>query len=270
MTTMPRSASTVFVSALAAVLVCAPTAPLAAEVFELVDPHFVGSECARWTATAGQVGQSDLTAKITDVCGRYRSGQLTGDQWLEAFDPIARATDAAIPCPNCFRILLPRRAPIPRGFAAYTMFLVPSAEWQVMPADLRQLRQKFDSFGDAVGDTKAAIWFVEDPRSSKLDVARSKSYCDRLKLDYNDGPYVVTSRARPDDIAAGDEVVVIRLSGVASERIIRILNILEQDLRTNVQLQKRKLLFEEIKQRVLTAAERNPEIVKGLIKLITP
>ena len=71
----------------------------------------------------------------------------------------------------------------------------------------------------------------------------------------------------------GDEFVLIKLNEISSNRVIKILNILEQDLRLANDIRKRRLIFEEIKQRLLSVADRKSDLVKefssGLISSLT-
>ncbi len=102
---------------------------------------------------------------------------------------------------------------------------------------------------------KGAIWFSE--RTGKtVDLNRSKYYCDKFKLNYNESPYIVITQKRPDESKERDEIVVVKLSNITTYRVVKILNLLEQDLRNNKKLHQRNLLFEEVKQSLLTTAEK--------------
>ena len=125
--------------------------------------------------------------------------------------------------------------PIPSGFKTYSLFLIPSSEWLGRSEELLELHGAFQSFGDAIGDDHLAVWFRGADRElmSTDSLNRCKSYCDRFGLDYSGGPYVVVSDVNPDgEDAGGMEPVVIKLDRVKTSGIIRILNILEKDLRT--------------------------------------
>lgn len=78
----------------------------------------------------------------------------------------------------------------------------------------------------------------------------------------------MTTSSRPDLVSAADEKVVIKLSGVPARGCIRILNILEQDLRQERSIRKRSLLYEEIKQRLLASAAENKELANAILKTV--
>ena len=160
-----------------------------------------------------------------------------------------------------------KKGKVPTGYKAYSLFLIPSSDWQAKNEELRALRSAFTDFGDAIGDQRLAVWFSNED-DTKLDVNRSKSYCDRLGLSYNDGPFVVTTMSHPDAVKKEDQAVVIKLAGISITRAISILNILEQDLRTERQIRSRSLLFEEVKQRLMTAKDRHGPELKDLATIL--
>jgi len=221
-----------------------------------------------------------VASKMSSLCDKEAKGEISGDLWFEQFEKMSDSLERLTY--SCGQrghsegttkgivILTSAQRTIPTNFKAYTVFLFPSVEWSkpALEKDLRAIRSAFASFGASIGDTRAAIWFTEDRRSHLPDIRRSKEYCDRLKLSYNDGPYIVTSLKRSDGILSNsiDELVLIKLDGITSDRIVKVLNILEQDLRTDAKIRKRSLIYEEIKQRLLSIADRNPEIVKELAK----
>ncbi|MFA5923832.1 MAG: hypothetical protein WC856_21485 [Methylococcaceae bacterium] len=213
-----------------------------------------------------------VAMEISFLCEKEAKGEISHDSWLELFQELSGTLESLTdPCGRtvmCEKIFLPPPKPLPNNFDAYTIFLFPSAEWSQSErnSDLQTIRRTFASFGDSIGHIKAAIWFTKDRHSNLPDIERSKYYCDLLKLNYNDGPYIVTSRKRPDGILSKDDFIIIKLNGIVPNRINYVLNILEQDLRTDAKLRKRSLIYEEIKQRLLSIADRNPEIVKELTK----
>ncbi len=213
-----------------------------------------------------------VASKMSSLCDKEAKGEISSDLWFEQFEKMSDSLESLTdPCGRtvmCDKMFLPPPKPIPNNFNAYTMFLFPSVEWSKpeLAKDLRTISSTFASFGDSIGDKRAAIWFMKDRYSHLPDIERSKYYCDHLKLSYNDGPYIVTSLKRPDGILSNDELVVIKLGGITPGRIVKVLNILEQDLRTDAKIRKRSLIFEEIKQRLLSVADRNPDIVKELAK----
>jgi hypothetical protein len=110
-----------------------------------------------------------------------------------------------------------------------------------------------------------ALRFGSVKKNDNVDVRRSKLYCDRFGLDYNSGPYVVTLQKSPAVWRPGDLAVIISLTGISTDRRVHVLNILEQDLRTARQLAQRPLLFVEIRERLLSAAERHEDLLKDLL-----
>jgi hypothetical protein len=214
-----------------------------------------------------------VTAMMRSYCDLAKKGQISGDSWLKRFEEMSNSLNTLTDkwALNGVHLVpfvsVKPRMPVPDNFKAYTMILFPSGEWSGLQLrnDLRTLEGTFFDFGKSIGDIKAAIWFRQQ-HSDLPDTERAKYYCDMLKLNYNDGPYVVTTRKRPDTIRRDDEVVLIKLGGITVGRVIRVLNILEQDLRTGAEYQKRALIYEEIKQRLLSIADRHPEIVNELVK----
>ena len=213
-----------------------------------------------------------VASEIALLCDKVGKKEISSDSWLEQFekksDAFEQLTDACGRIVLCAKIFVPPAKPIPANFKAYSLFLFPSSEWDKTDRqnDLRKIRTAFSGFGDSIGNTQAAIWLSKDSLSIAPDVQRSKYYCDLFKLNYNAGPFVMTSLKRPDMLATKTDLVVIKLGGISADRVVRILNILEQDLRTHADFRKRALIYEEIKQRLLSVADRNPEIVKEIAK----
>jgi hypothetical protein len=144
---------------------------------------------------------------------------------------------------------------------------MPSIAYRADP-NSRGLVQTFLSFGYAIGEKGAATLLI-DP-SEEVDLEWSKFYCDRLGLNYNDGPYVVTSPKRPDLLRKGDEFVVLRFSNIAPDRAVMLLNELERELRTQLAASKRTLEYEEVKQRMLTFTDRNSDLLKDVFVKLVP
>jgi hypothetical protein len=256
--------------------------------YVLPDVGYVQRECTLLHQQSAKY-YPGVSHKVERACRQFDAGKLNGDAWLAQIDPLARAIDREIPCLACLRQPLEPRAPIPESFASYSTFLVPDTfvgnklDWDQILA----LRRAFEAFGDSIGDRRAAIWFdperhgfirtaKSETRNSEplisvnplVDTMRSKEYCDKFGLNYNDGPYVVTTRKRPDRISVKDERVVIKLGGISPDGLVRVLNVLERDLRSQREIHKRALLYEEVKQRILTLAGRYPELAKGLITTV--
>src|SRR4029077_1287056 len=151
---------------------------------------------------------------------------------------------------------------------SYSLFLIPDARWR--DAEYQQpmaaIWKTFDAFGRSIGDRRVAIWFLD--LDGKLDIDRSKFYCDRFGLGYNDGPYVVTTKKRPDLLQPKDEIVVIKLGGISAARIPSVLQVLEQDLRTNRDIRRGTLVYEEVKQRMLTLSEKYPDALQDVLSFV--
>jgi|GEM_PF-3348902 hypothetical protein len=253
--------------------------------WEIPDSIFIQNECKLLDELAQKHAEEKLL-QVHKACQDVQEKNISPDQWLMMIDPIAREIDFRIPCPHCLRVLLATRQPIPDNFLSYSVFLVPNelyAKENILLID--DLHKAFNSFGEAIGDKRIAIWFsndrqakiTEEPsfnsnsvlmRIQGVDVKRSKDYCDRFGLNYSDGPYVITTKYRPDHVTSADEKVVIKLKRISPEGIIKILNILEQDLRLDKNISKRQLLYEEVKQRIITTAKAHSDIFEKVITTV--
>jgi hypothetical protein len=213
----------------------------------------------------GEAGR--LLRQARASCEDYRKGKLTKEQWgnrILSLDEEAAFVEA----PAGFVGIIPfTTAAVFQGYDTYSLFLFPSAEWKQKKDDIKQLYEEFSAFGDAIGDRRLALWFSE--KNDDVDIRRSKLYCDRFGLDYNNGPFVVTLQKSPAVWRTGDLAVIVSLGGISPERRLRVLNVLEQDLRTARELSQRPLLFVEIRERLLSAAERHKDDLQGIaVKLL--
>jgi hypothetical protein len=154
--------------------------------------------------------------------------------------------------------------PIPTGYKTYSLFLLPSADWEGKTDELRTLRAAFNAFGHAIGDQHAAVWFTNED-DTKLDIIGSKAYCDKLNLNYNNGPYIVATNKYPPSLRANDAVVVIKLGGIDMSRATTVLNILEQDLRQGRPPSVHTLIYTELTQRLLTITDRHGSDLKDIV-----
>ena len=140
---------------------------------------------------------------------------------------------------------LDRAGKIPSGFATYTLFLNTSAAYPDAdaPKKLAVLKRQFEEFGHSIGDKNLAVW-ANEPDSDKLSVSRGKYYADVFarwsgqSVSYNDGPYVIVCDRHPDELqtaaaepGASPSVIIISFRNVASDRIIEVLNYLEERIR---------------------------------------
>ena len=158
---------------------------------------------------------------------------------------------------------------VPLGFLTYSYLLFTSSEWnsESRANELQKVVAAFGAFGEAIGPRHAAVSFVLQPGRKRVDVEMAKQYADALGISYNDGPFVVVSRQKPDEPPT--DVVIIKLAGVAADRVVYVLNVLEQDVRREVAIQKRALLYQELKQRILSTAERYPELARALADTVS-
>jgi hypothetical protein len=174
--------------------------------------------------------------------------------------------DAGPPAMRAF--IPPVGAERPAGLETYSLFLIPDARWQESEFEDERTRlwETFHSFGRSIGDTHAAIWFLD--QEDNVDVLRSQDYCRRFNLSYNDGPYLVTVAKRPDLLEPSDEVIVIRMGGIDPDRILNVLNRLSRDLASTGSVATGPLVYEELKQRVLSRAEGYGEGVRAFLSSV--
>jgi hypothetical protein len=206
----------------------------------------------------------DRARSACDVYLASSRDQSSRDGWLRAMLAIQDNVGE-----TAMRALVPQfSGRLPAGFETYSLFLVPDVRWRTGEFAKYQsnLWQAAHNFGQSIGDTHVAIWFLDD--EDNVDVLRSQEYCRRFGLSYNDGPYVVTVRKRPDLLTANDEVVVIRMGGVAPSGIVAILNRLSQDLKTTGRPATGRLLYEEIKERVLALVQKYPEGARAFLSAV--
>jgi hypothetical protein len=249
----------------------------------LPDSFVIGRGCealrrlANAKVSSQQYDHSEIARLATEIealCAPVKEEETTPDEWMRRASSIEHRLRRVALCAGCRAPMLKAaslrpRQPIPADFVSYTLFLTPNDAIEASSREnVMALRYAFIRFGEAIGDRRAAIWFdPEDPllsvayvavgigraevKAPYSDVLRSKAYCDRFGLDYNNGPYVITTLRRPDQVGEDDEKVVIRMNGVSPDGMVRILNLLEQDLRKDREIRQRQLIFEEIKQRIL-------------------
>lgn len=206
----------------------------------------------------------DRARGACDVYLTSSRDQASRDTWLRAM--LALQDDVG---PKAMQDLVPQfSGNLPADLESYSLFLVPDDRWRQGQFAKYQgdLWKAAFTYGQSIGDKHVAIWFLDD--ENDVDVRRSQEYCRRFGLNYNDGPYVVTVRKRPDLLTVNDEVVVIRMGGIAPERILAILNRLSRDLRTTGRPATGSLVYEEIKQRVLTLVQTYPEGARAFVSAV--
>jgi hypothetical protein len=205
--------------------------------------------------------------RARQACVAYRASAhdaTARDAWVRAMLEIQDDVG-----PAAMRDFIPQfGAELPEGLDTYSLFLIPDARWQDSEfADERtRLWETFHSFGRSIGDRHAAIWFLD--QEDNVDVLRSQEYCRRFNLSWNDGPYLVTVAKRPDLLERSDEVIVVRMGGIAPDRILTVLNRLSSDLTSTGTIATGPLVYEELKQRVLSRVDGYGEGVRAFLSSV--
>jgi hypothetical protein len=205
--------------------------------------------------------------RARQACAAYRASShdtSARDAWVRAMLEIQDDVG-----PAAMRSFIPQFGDeLPAGLETYSLFLIPDARWQESDFERERSRlwETFHSFGRSIGDRHAAIWFLD--QEDNVDVLRSQEYCRRFNLSYNDGPYLVTVAKRPDLLEPSDEVIVIRMGGIAPDRILTVLNRLSSDLTSTGDVATGSLVYEELKQRFLSSVERYPEGARAFLSSV--
>jgi hypothetical protein len=225
---------------------------------ELADKFFIDKECEYLQKQAEHKQIAERTWHFArQACDDINNHRITDGSWVSAMNKAENLLSAPEK-PREFEL-------IPNDYGVYSLFIIPNKSWS-RKDELSQLKEVFQNFGDAIGNSRLAIW-LEDEKTG-VDINRSKWYCDLLRLSYNDGPYVVTTRHRPDQIKQGEEIVLINLSGISVGRAEKVLNVLEEDMRKNSLSKRRALIFEEVKQRLLTMLEEQGGALKVAVSIL--
>jgi hypothetical protein len=105
--------------------------------------------------------------------------------------------------------LVTTKQAIPKNFKTYSLFLVCNPQWldPAKNAGLLQLYRQFQSFGRAIGDDHAAVWFWKSDSyehsdaglAQIVDVERSVRFCQAWKLIPSEGPHLVITSTYPDE-----------------------------------------------------------------------
>lgn len=236
--------------------------------YVLPDPAYIERECDKvdttlqWaladvhrTEKIDAVRARKLAAVADEVCAQRRRGAMSADVWQARFDAAYTAFAGTVfPCASgehCLQQSITSRQPFPANLASYSVFLFTDTTWlkKTKAAEIEAIHDAFKRMGDSLGQTKGTIWLAKTSGSLQPDVDRGKAMADVFQLDYNDGPYVVTSSVRPDLADASSSVIVIRLKDIAPERIVNVLNVLEQDLRRGSEVRYKAILVQEVWQR---------------------
>jgi hypothetical protein len=208
-----------------------------------------------------------ILEKAKLACSAYSEQRVTRDQWLTTM--FALQDDMGPALARKFMPQFDSSKPLPASLESYTLFLFPDPRWRSEQAYRRNLESiwgAFFDFGQSIGDTHIALWFLDS--EDNVDVQRSQLYCTQFGLTYNDGPYIVTTKKRPDLLEANDEIVYIKLGGISPDRIQPILNILAQAMKERRKIPTRRLEFEEVKQWLLTVSTQYPDALKGILSAV--
>lgn len=225
------------------------------------------------TNIALRLPRNDVLALLSIVEGLFRyvaTGALTHDTWWTLYRINARQFYASVdwhPNMHFAAVQFNPKQKIAAGFESYTLYLDPNADFSTNSIKVKHyLFSSFMSLGKSIGDNHASVWFQAENNPTNIDELRSKTYCDKLGLSYNNGPYIVFTRKRPDLLSSGDEVVVIRLTNIDPNRIVYIINILNEDIRRGNKTRINMLLYEELKQRILSFCVRHSDLISSAIE----
>ena len=131
--------------------------------------------------------------------------------------------------------LVTTKQAIPKSFKTYSLFLVCNPQW-LDPAKntgLLQLYRQFQSFGRAIGDDHAAVWFWKSNSyehndaalAQIVDVERSVRFCQAWKLIPSEGPHLVITSTYPDEahLSTGlpKDSAVYKLGDMCTTRYLR-------------------------------------------------
>jgi hypothetical protein len=249
-------------------LVHADASPDAFDV--LPDPFYIAQECARLgSASSAYPALQQEHAAVETICARYTAND-DGVAWLDAIGPHAARIDKFDPNSGRFSgTALDTDQPVPHKYKVYALFLTTSENYVTDLASFNALFAAFKSFGDAIGSDRLAVWFRQRPPDIGPDVKRSMDYADRfkiqnLRLTYNDGPYLVLTSTYPDNPQNLKDVTILRLNGLAPVNTVNLLNVAAQDLRTQATIDKRALVYEDVKQKLLSTLQSHPELLKSI------
>ncbi len=136
---------------------------------------------------------------------------------------------------------------ITKGYKTYSLFLICNpqwfpSKWAKKDTQLIDLYEQFDSFGSAIGDENAAVWFWKKDSDSHLsaslarnvDVQRSVRFCRAWNLKPSAGPHLVVTSTYPDEskLSSGlpKDSAVFEFGKMSSKEISDLLAKLADDL----------------------------------------
>jgi len=125
------------------------------------------------------------------------------------------------------------------SYKSWSLFLVSNQRWLEPESNdkLKDLYEKFQRFGDAIGPEHLAVWFwldsPDDTLFNDIDVQRSSAFCSLLQIPPSKSPYVVITTdypgkaqldSFPNTFSKPENYRVIQLSGLNASKITEILN----------------------------------------------
>jgi len=148
------------------------------------------------------------------------------------------------PEPQAAVQLVTTKQSIPKNFKTYSLFLICNPQWldPAKNAGLLQLYRQFQSFGRAIGDDHAAVWFWKSNSyehsdaalAQIVDVERSVRFCQAWKLTPSEGPHLVITGTYPDEshLSTGlpKDSAVYKLGNMAPPNISALLAKLTDEL----------------------------------------
>lgn len=261
------------------------SSPLLAEMI-LPDEYYIEKECLKSNSFIKRLSNpnyrlplspsrdrlTELSNDVEEICLAVKAKKLSASDWFRRMELISSELQNALRCTDCLGSLtvVNSKELIPEGFSTYILALIPSPELVDDNLEWQEFRNIFYKMGNSIGEAKAAIWMgtdysETDPLKSGVDIQRSKYYCDLYSLDYNNGPYLLVTSKRPDLVTTDDEVVFLKFNNISKDRIIRVMNVLEQNLRTELIIRKRSLILEEIKQRMLSVKDDFRDDLRNIV-----
>jgi hypothetical protein len=201
------------------------------------DAYYVTAECSRLLATApADFERARAQSAVRAACTAYAASH-DGDAWFAAIKDARTQLDSfqSDHTQHGYKIVRPQQL-VPENGRVYVIFLAPaSTAWA--SADLSELRETFEDFGNAIGAGNLAIWFEAPADPSKIDTARCRYYFDLFKLaarnkDPQRGPYIITTSTRPDHWSTANDAVVVDLGGESLPAVSATLARLGSQLQT--------------------------------------
>lgn len=252
--------------------------------FILPDPYIVKRKCEAIKSAPepmkadGEFGmgwrpsEKTVRSNMVTLCEKAERGAIGYGEWWQDFHEQRESwIYGHYDCPNCSLLVAPPGEILPDNFTTYALLLIPNAPLEFNDRYNKErllLWRAFKNFGDAIGSRHAAVWLQPDDTYPSLDydVERSKYFCDQFQLEYNRGPFVVLTSSRPDlPVTKKESRIVLRLTDLPPSRIVSLLNIVEQDIRKGQEQSRGRLVFEELKGRILSIVEENRDLFRDLV-----